>query len=123
MAGRIGRWCRADSRSRARQRQAPPRPRSSPASREDRKRADAELKKKQRADQARRAQIEALELRIADTERDIRQLEETMGGTGFYEDRMAAQPMIDRHQALMWEVGELMGRWEALQSAADVAAP
>jgi len=44
-----------------------------------------------------------------------------MGAEGFYGDRTAAQPIIDRHQALMWEVGELMGRWEALQAATDVA--
>jgi ATP-binding cassette, subfamily F, member 3 len=90
-------------------------------SRDDRKRADADQRRKQRADQARRAQIEALEGRIADTERAIRQLEETMGAAGFYDDRAAAQPVVDRHQALMWEVGELMGRWEALQAASDVA--
>ena len=26
------------------------------------------------------------------------------------------QPLIDRHQALMWEVGDLMNQWEALQT-------
>jgi len=26
--------------------------------------------------------------------------------------------VIDRHQALMWEVGDLMHRWEELQSTA-----
>ena len=34
---------------------------------------------------------------------------------GFYDDREAAKPVIDRHQALMWEVGDLMNQWEALQ--------
>jgi hypothetical protein len=24
--------------------------------------------------------------------------------------------LIDRHQALMWEVGDLMNQWEALQT-------
>jgi hypothetical protein len=38
-----------------------------------------------------------------------------MAEPGFYDDRAAAQPTIDRHQALMWEVGRLMGQWEALQ--------
>ncbi|MQA31870.1 MAG: ATP-binding cassette domain-containing protein [Luteitalea sp.] len=90
-------------------------------SREDRKRTDADLRRRQRANLTRRAQLEALEARIADTERAIRQLEETMGAPGFYDDRTAAQPVIDQHQALMWEVGELMGRWETLQSASDVA--
>ena len=30
----------------------------------------------------------------------------------------AAKPVIDRHQALMWEVGDLMRQWEALQEHA-----
>jgi hypothetical protein len=38
-----------------------------------------------------------------------------MSAPGFYENREAAQPVIDRHQALMWEVGDLMHRWEELQ--------
>ena len=44
-----------------------------------------------------------------------------MAAAGFYSDRAAAQPVIDRHQALMWEVGDLMHRWEELQSAHDLA--
>ena len=44
-----------------------------------------------------------------------------MAAPGFYDDRAAAQPVIDRHQALMWEVGDLMHQWEELQSAADLA--
>ena len=40
---------------------------------------------------------------------------------GFYDDRTAAQPIIDRHQALMWQVGDLMHQWEKLQSATDLA--
>jgi hypothetical protein len=59
-----------------------------------------------------------LEARIAECERAIREIEQTMSAPGFYEDRTAAQPVIDRHQALMWEVGDLMHRWEELQSAA-----
>jgi hypothetical protein len=39
-----------------------------------------------------------------------------MSTPGFYDDREAAQPLIDRHQALMWEVGDLMNQWEALQT-------
>ena len=30
--------------------------------------------------------------------------------------------MIDRHQALMWEVGDLMGQWEALQTEIVITA-
>jgi ATP-binding cassette subfamily F protein 3 len=94
---------------------------SAPPTREDRKRADADVRKKERADHARRTQIEALEARIADIEEAIRDLEQAMGVPGFYEDRTAAQPVIDRHQALMWKVGDLMGQWEQLQTASDVA--
>ena len=74
-----------------------------------------------RADQARRARIDDLESRIAECENAIRDIEQTMAAPGFYEDRTAAQPVIDRHQALMWEVGDLMHQWEELQSAHDLA--
>ena len=90
-------------------------------SREEKKRADAEARKKSRAQQARRARIEDLEARIAATEQEIRDVEQTMAAPGFYDDRAAAQPVIDRHQALMWQVGDLMHQWEELQSAADLA--
>ena len=90
-------------------------------SREERKRADAEARRKARAEQARRAEIDALEAQIAATENAIRDLEQRMAAPGFYEDRAAAQPVIDEHQALMWKVGDLMHRWEELQSAADIA--
>jgi ATP-binding cassette subfamily F protein 3 len=86
-------------------------------SREDRKRADAEARRRQRADQARRSEIARLEARIAETEQSIRDIEEAMAAPGFYADHAAAQPMIDKHQALMWEVGDLMHRWEELQNA------
>ena len=44
-----------------------------------------------------------------------------MAAPGFYDDRAAAQPLLDRHQALMWQVGDLMHRWEELQSLSDRA--
>jgi ATP-binding cassette, subfamily F, member 3 len=91
-------------------------------SREEKKRVDAEARKKSRADQARRARIDELETRIAATEQAIRDLEQAMAAPGFYEDRGAAQPIIDRHQSLMWEVGDLMHQWEQLQSSSDLAA-
>ena len=37
---------------------------------------------------------------------------------GFYDKPDTAREIIDRHQALMWEVGDLMGQWEALQEHA-----
>jgi hypothetical protein len=39
-----------------------------------------------------------------------------MSAPGFYENRDAAQPVIDRHQALMWKVGDLMHKWEELHT-------
>jgi ATP-binding cassette subfamily F protein 3 len=90
-------------------------------SHEDRKRAEAAARKRQRAAQARQAEIEGLETRIAEAETALRELEQTMAGPGFYDNREAAQPIIDRHQALMWEIGDLMHRWEQLQTAADLA--
>ena len=38
-----------------------------------------------------------------------------MAAPGFYDEREAAKPVVDRHQTLMWEVGDLMGQWESLQ--------
>jgi len=89
----------------------PPRP-----NREDQKRADADARRQQRADQARRARIDDLETRIAECENAIREIEQTMSAPGFYDDRTAAQPVIDQHQALMWKVGDLMHQWEELQA-------
>jgi hypothetical protein len=41
-----------------------------------------------------------------------------MSAPGFYDDREASKAALGRHQALMWEVGDLMGQWEALQAHA-----
>jgi ATP-binding cassette subfamily F protein 3 len=70
-----------------------------------------------KADLAKRARIEALETRIAETEAAIREIEQAMAAPGFYTDRAAAQRVIDRHQTLMWEVGDLMQQWEELQTS------
>jgi hypothetical protein len=40
-----------------------------------------------------------------------------MAADGFYSDRPAAESVVSRHQALMWEVGDLMQQWEMLQAA------
>jgi ATP-binding cassette subfamily F protein 3 len=85
-------------------------------SRQDQKRTDAAARREQRAAQARRARIDELETRIAECENAIREIEQTMAAPGFYSDRAAAQPIIDRHQALMWKVGDLMHQWEEVQS-------
>jgi hypothetical protein len=41
-----------------------------------------------------------------------------MSAPGFFDDRDASKLLVDQHQALMWEVGDLMGQWEALQEHA-----
>ena len=87
----------------------------------ERKRADSEARKRQRAEQARRSEIERLEGQIAETEQAIRDTEQTMAAPGFYDDRTASQPVIDRHQALMWKVGDLLAQWEQLQATATLA--
>ena len=89
---------------------------------EEKKRVDAETRKRDKAVRARREQLADLETRIAACEQAIREIEASMSAPGFYEDRAAAQPIIDRHQTLMWEVGDLMHHWEELQNAADAAA-
>jgi len=99
----------------------PPAPSGSTLSRDERKRLDAAERRKARAEQARRTEIEGLETRISQTEIEIRELEQRMAEPGFYSDRTSAQPVIDRHQALMWQVGDLMHRWEELQTASDLA--
>jgi len=86
--------------------------------RDDRKRQEAERRKQQKAQDALRKRIADLEGRIAEREGEIKELERAMSVPGFYDDRGASKQMIDRHQALMWEVGDLMAQWEALQEHA-----
>jgi hypothetical protein len=88
---------------------------------EQKKRTDADTRRREKAIKARRARLDDLETRIARCENAIRDIELTMSAPGFYEDRAAAQPVVDRHQALMWEVGDLMHQWEELQAASDLA--
>ena len=100
---------------------AVPRPRaSSPrrASASTDERAQAAARAQRRKDREHQARIAALEEQIAERERAIRDLEATMAQPGFYNDHATARPLIDKHQALMWEVGDLLRRWEELQVAA-----
>jgi hypothetical protein len=83
---------------------------------EEKKRADAGARKRSKELQARQQRIESLEARIAETEAAIRDIEQQMSAPGFYDNRAAAQPVIDRHESLMWQVGDLMHQWEELQS-------
>ena len=83
---------------------------------EERKRTESEARRRRKAEDTRRRRIEDLESRIADREQAINDIERSMSTPGFYDDHEAAKPVIDRHQALMWEVGDLMNQWEALQT-------
>jgi ATP-binding cassette subfamily F protein 3 len=83
---------------------------------EDKKKRDADARREKKAADGLRRRIEDLEARIADRENAIKEIEQSMSAPGFYDDRDAAQPLIDKHQTLMWEVGDLMNQWEALQS-------
>ena len=94
---------------------AAPRPE---VSRDERKRVEAERRKKQRALETLQKRIADLEARIADREAKVKDLEAAMLAPGFYDDRDASKRVVDEHQALMWEVGDLMGQWEALQEHA-----
>ena len=84
---------------------------------EDRKRQEAEARKDRKAQDARRRRVEELEGRIAEREEEVKKIEAAMAAPDFYQNHDAAKPVIDRHQALMWEVGDLMAQWEALQDS------
>jgi ATP-binding cassette subfamily F protein 3 len=95
--------------------QADPRPTHA-----EKKKADADERRRRREAQNRERRITELETLIGERERTIKDLEASMAASGFYDDRAAAEAVVARHQALMWEVGDLMQQWEQLQ-AADVA--
>ena len=98
--------------------EASDRPKPHPSSRETReqRRQQAQVERRLKRERAARdKRINELEQRIADREGEIKEIEKTMAKPGFYDDRDAASPIIDRHQNLMWEVGHLMNQWEALQ--------
>jgi ATP-binding cassette subfamily F protein 3 len=97
---------------------APSAPKSQVAERAARKQQDADRKKHQRAAESLRKRIADLESRIAQREAEVKELEAAMAAPGFYDDLEGAKPVTGRHQALMWEVGDLMAQWEALQEHA-----
>ena len=87
-----------------------------PESYEERKRRDSEARKVKKAADGLRKRVEELEARIAERETAIKAIEASMSAPGFYDDREPLNPSSTRHQALMWEVGDLMNQWEALQT-------
>ncbi len=82
---------------------------------DERKRQEAESRKVKKAGDARRKRIDDLETRIAEREQAIKDIETTMSAPGFYDNHENAKPIIDKHQALMWEIGDLMHQWEEFQ--------
>jgi ATP-binding cassette, subfamily F, member 3 len=76
--------------------------------RADRQARERELKKT-------KARLAELERRIAEKEQAVKELERQMASPGFYGVRSQADKAVADHKALMWEVGELMVQWEALQ--------
>jgi ATP-binding cassette subfamily F protein 3 len=63
-----------------------------------------------------KTRIAELEKRIAEKEQAVKDVETRMAQPGFYDDRAQADTVVEQHKALMWEVGELMGQWELLQT-------
>jgi ATP-binding cassette subfamily F protein 3 len=83
---------------------------------EERKRESAEKKKRERGLRALRDRVIEIEMRIADREKAIKDVEQKMSAPDFYNDHEKSKPVLVQHQELMWEVGELLGQWEMLQS-------
>jgi hypothetical protein len=67
-----------------------------------------------------RARLADLEQRISEKETAVRDLEARMASPGFYEDRTRAEEAAEAHKKLMWEVGDLLNQWEALQTEVEV---
>ena len=90
-------------------------------SRDDRKRQEAEERRRKRAREAVEGRIAALEATIAEREGTMKTLEATMSAPGFYENHDTSKPTLEQHQTLMWELGDLMHRWEELQQELEAA--
>jgi ATP-binding cassette, subfamily F, member 3 len=60
-----------------------------------------------------------LEKRISEKEKAVKDLEAQMAAPGFYDERERAGQAADEHKKLMWEVGDLMNQWEALQTEVE----
>ena len=66
-----------------------------------------------------KARLAELEKRVTETEQAVKELEARMASPGFYDDRDRAAQSAEEHQKLMWEAGDLMAQWEALQAEVD----
>ena len=79
------------------------------------KRQQVKNRRRQKRIDTLQSRISDLEKRIATREEAVRTLESEMSAPDFYSDKKAAEQATKRHQALMWEVGDLMNQWEALE--------
>ena len=66
-----------------------------------------------------KARLVELEKRVTEKEQAVKALEAQMAAPGFYDDRARAAQAAEDHQKLMWETGDLMAQWEALQAEVD----
>jgi ATP-binding cassette, subfamily F, member 3 len=66
-----------------------------------------------------KTRLAELEKRVTETEQAVKALESSMAAPGFYDDRERAAQAAEEHQKLMWETGDLMAQWEALQAEVD----
>ncbi len=83
---------------------------------DNRRQVHLDERKRKRAAEERARRIGNLEGRIADREREVKEIEAKIAAPGFYDAREQAETVLKRHQTLMWEVGDLMHQWEVLQS-------
>ena len=66
-----------------------------------------------------KTRLAELEKRVTETEQAVKALEARMTAPGFYDDRERAAQAAEEHQKLMWDTGDLMAQWEALQAEVD----
>jgi ATP-binding cassette subfamily F protein 3 len=95
----------------------PPSEPSAGARYEEKKKADAGTRRQRKIEDDRKRRVAELEGRITERERAIKELEAQMAAPGFYEEKGAAEAATSKHHQLMWEVGDLMNQWEALQES------
>ena len=83
------------------------------------RRVQPETRRDERRLRTLHARIADLEDRIGEREQRVRTLEARMADPGLYSDEAITKTAVDEHQTLMWEVGDLMNQWEALQNKAE----
>lgn len=91
-----------------------------PADARKRRRLAADARKRQqRAVEAQHRRVTAIEQKINDREAALKKLEVTMSQPDFYKEPKSANTLVAEHQALMWEIGDLMHEWETLQNTSE----